>query len=52
MPLDMVHPYQRKIFCVGNRFCLRHTDKESPHKSRTVSYPDCIDIVQCHVCLF
>ena len=49
--LDMMHPYQRKIFGIGNRFCLCHTDQKSPNKSRTVSDPDGIDIVQCHVCL-
>ena len=52
MSFDMMHSDQWLTCSVCDCFCFCHTDKKRTNKPRTVSYTDCINIIQCNLCIF
>ena len=52
MPFDMMYSDQRFTCCICDCLCFCHTYEECTYQSRSVSYTDCVDIVQCYLCLF
>ena len=46
MSLDVMHTYQRNIFCKTDRLCLRKSYEQGSNKTRSIGNTDRINLIK------